>query len=40
MFSLYNKNLNLFEFEFEFINICIVQNVQMFLNVLYSNKTW
>ena len=28
-------NLNLFEF----ITICIVQNVQMYLNVLNSNKT-
>ena len=26
-------------FEFEFINICIVQNVQTYLNALYSNKT-
>ena len=25
---------------FEFITICIVQNVQMYLNVLNSNKTW
>ena len=25
---------------FEFINIYIVQNVQMYLNVLYNNKTW
>ena len=28
-----------FEFIFEFITICIVQNVQMYLNALNSNKT-
>ena len=27
------------EFEFEFITICIVQNVQTYLNALNSNKT-
>ena len=32
-----NLNLNL---KFEFITICIVQNVQMYLNVLNRNKTW
>ena len=25
---------------FEFITICIVQNVQMYLNALNCNKTW
>ena len=27
-------------FKFEFINIYIAQNVQMYLNALYNNKTW
>ena len=27
-------------YKFEFINIYIAQNVQMYLNALYNNKTW